>query len=270
MGIINTNNINCKCYYPKISIVTPSFNQGKYIEKTILSVITQKYPNLEYIIIDGGSTDNSVEIIKKYENYLKFWVSEPDRGQSHAINKGFDLATGEVLGWLNSDDLYAFDALAKVGTVDWSKTDFCYGEGEWISANDLVICRYPTIKPNYYTLIHRCTLCQPTVFFKKTAYQELGKLEEALHFVLDYEYWIRSIFNKKKYTYLPFVLAKSRMYEDNKSLSGIEEAKIERRDIYNKYYNNINNRLISSFVYFYVTYFTIKQERELFSKLYKR
>ena len=86
---------------PKISIVTPSFNQGKYLEKTILSVIEQGYPNLEQIIIDGGSTDESVEIIKKYEKHLAYWVSEPDRGQSHAINKGFERATGEIFGWLN-------------------------------------------------------------------------------------------------------------------------------------------------------------------------
>jgi glycosyltransferase involved in cell wall biosynthesis len=105
-----------KSELPKISIVTPSFNQGRFIEKTILSVIEQDYPNLEYIIIDGGSTDESVEIIKKYEKHLAYWVSEPDRGQSHAINKGFERATGEIFGWLNSDDWYhpgALKALAE-------------------------------------------------------------------------------------------------------------------------------------------------------------
>jgi GT2 family glycosyltransferase len=102
---------------PKISIVTPSFNQGKFLEKTILSVLEQGYPNLEYIIIDGGSTDNSVEIIRKYENRLAYWVSEPDCGQSNAINKGFERATGEILGWLNSDDWYHPGALKAVAEV---------------------------------------------------------------------------------------------------------------------------------------------------------
>src|ERR1700741_4157141 len=91
---------------PTISIVTPSFNQGQFLEQTIDSILSQQYPGLQYIIIDGGSTDNSVEIIKKYEKHLHFWVSEPDKGQSHAINKGLNIATGEVFNWLCSDDYY--------------------------------------------------------------------------------------------------------------------------------------------------------------------
>jgi glycosyltransferase involved in cell wall biosynthesis len=101
----------------KFSIVTPSYNQGQYLEKAILSVIEQDYPNLEYIIIDGGSTDNSLEIIKKYEKHLAYWVSEKDRGQSHAINKGFERASGDLFGWLNSDDYFAPDALKTVAEV---------------------------------------------------------------------------------------------------------------------------------------------------------
>ena len=105
--------------YPKISIVTPSFNQGKYIEQTIQSVLDQDYPNLEYIIIDGGSTDETVEIIKKYEHKIHYWVSEPDKGQTDGINKGFAKCTGEIFNWINSDDYYepgTFYKLAKLFT----------------------------------------------------------------------------------------------------------------------------------------------------------
>ena len=107
--------------WPRISIVTPSYNQGKFLEETIRSVFLQGYPNLEYIIIDGGSTDNSIEIIKKYEPWLTYWVSEKDRGQSHAINKGFEHATGEIYGWLNSDDYFlprALKAFAQASIKD--------------------------------------------------------------------------------------------------------------------------------------------------------
>ncbi|RYE40071.1 MAG: glycosyltransferase, partial [Sphingobacteriales bacterium] len=102
---------------PKISVITPSFNQGEYLEDTILSVIGQNYPNLEYIIIDGGSADNSVSIIKKYETHLSYWISEKDKGQSHAINKGFGLATGDILCWLNSDDLLLPSTLSYIASL---------------------------------------------------------------------------------------------------------------------------------------------------------
>ena len=103
--------------YPRISIVTPSFNQGKYIEQTIQSVLSQNYPNLEYIIIDGGSTDGTVEIIKKYEQQLTYWISEPDKGQTDAINKGFAKCTGEIFNWINSDDYYSPNSLHIVAEV---------------------------------------------------------------------------------------------------------------------------------------------------------
>src|SRR6056297_3391010 len=105
---------------PKISIVTPSFNQGKFLEKTIKSVIDQNYPHLEYIIIDGGSTDSSLNIIKKYEKHLDYWISEPDRGQSHAINKGLNYCSGQIFNWINSDDYLEPGALFKVAEA-WNQ-----------------------------------------------------------------------------------------------------------------------------------------------------
>ena len=114
--------------WPRITIVTPNYNQGQFIEETIRSVLLQGYPNLEYIIIDGGSTDNSVEIVKKYEQYLAYWVSEPDRGQSHAINKGFERCTGDYVAWMNSSDCYMPGALQYIfGNSKINNSDFIYG-----------------------------------------------------------------------------------------------------------------------------------------------
>ena len=121
--------LNRDLAWPRISIVTPSFNQGRFLERTILSVLNQNYPNLEYIVMDGGSTDESVEIIKKYENYLAYWISEKDNGQSDAIKKGFQKSTGEILAWLNSDDIYLSGALRGVAGFfrDGKGTEVVYG-----------------------------------------------------------------------------------------------------------------------------------------------
>lgn len=127
--------------WPRISIVTPSFNQGRYIEETIRSVLLQGYPNLEYIVIDGGSSDNSVGIIKKYEPWLAYWVSEADRGQAHAINKGFQKATGEIFGWLNSDDVYCKGALGFTGWLLYRRphVGLIYGDCDVIDGRSSMI-----------------------------------------------------------------------------------------------------------------------------------
>ena len=126
---------------PKISIVTPSLNQAKFLEKTIQSVLAQNYSDLEYIIIDGGSTDGSVEIIKKYQDKIAYWVSEKDRGQSHGINKGFALATGDIFAWLNSDDTYmpgALHTVAEYFSKD-SDLDFLYGDVNLINEKSIIL-----------------------------------------------------------------------------------------------------------------------------------
>ena len=115
--------------WPKISIITPSFNQGEYIEETIRSVLLQNYPNIEYIVIDGGSTDNTCEILKKYDPWIKYWHSEKDGGQGNALNQGFSVATGKILGWINSDDLYLPDCFKKIARcIVERKAEFVYGD----------------------------------------------------------------------------------------------------------------------------------------------
>ncbi|MBE9194454.1 glycosyltransferase [Synechocystis sp. LEGE 06083] len=209
--------------WPRISIVTPSYNQGQFIEETIRSVLLQGYPNLEYIIIDGGSTDNSVEIIKKYEPWLAYWVSEKDRGQSHAINKGLDIASGDILCWLNSDDYFLINALKAISTnaVNINSSKFwLVGKGfEKIENQDNVYFYSPCQNP---TIIAEEELCwnnvitQPAVFWsRKLNY----RLNESLHYALDWNLWnefIKEIPPKMLDDYI----AVSRVYGTTKCKTG--------------------------------------------------
>lgn len=176
--------------YPKLTVITPSFNQAQYLERTILSVLNQNYPNLEYFVIDGGSTDGSLAIIKKYERYLTGWVSEKDRGQTDAINKGFRRATGEYVAFQNSDDVYAPDALNRVAEA-WRKsptTDVFFGNIYFIDEEDVIQEEMRT--PAF------CVECQVyegmqvfnhSLFMRRSRLEALGWLDESLNFVIDYE-----------------------------------------------------------------------------------
>ncbi len=180
--------------YPKISIITPSYNQGEYLEQTINSVLSQDYPNLEYIIIDGNSSDRSVEIIKKYESRLFYWHSQPDRGQSDAINQGFAKATGDIMGWLNSDDLLAPDALNALAKV-YQPGDRCWTGGAiQISLNGSPVTHTPSnTKPiTYAELLHgRLILNQVSTFWTRELWEKAGGYVSDLHLAMDYELWLR-------------------------------------------------------------------------------
>ncbi|MCX7013773.1 MAG: glycosyltransferase family 2 protein [Candidatus Sumerlaeota bacterium] len=181
--------------WPKISIVTPSFNQGRFIEATLRTVLLQGHPNLEYIVMDGGSTDESVEIIRKYAPWLTHWVSEPDRGQSHAINKGFAKATGEIYGWLNSDDLFLPGALrtvvaARAGNptaVAW--VGDCYE----VTADQRVISRDAPKGLDKDSLADwgRNWFTQPSCLFSAPGWHKAGGLDETLHYAMDFDLWLK-------------------------------------------------------------------------------
>lgn len=181
---------------PKITVVTPSFNQGRFLEKTIRSVLLQGYPNLQYIVIDGGSTDESVEILKTYSPYLDFWVSEKDVGQSHAINKGFSRASGEIFCWLNSDDIFMPGALYIVGKLLEKRTGNFALVGNCIRTHEN---GSPAIRL-YGQYIDRLRLLQfwkgyqmhqPAIFWRCEVTQRVGMLNESLHLTMDYDYWTR-------------------------------------------------------------------------------
>lgn len=185
---------------PMISIITPSYNQGQFIEETIRSVLLQCYPNLEYIIIDGGSTDNSVEIIKKYDKWITYWVSEPDRGQAHGINKGLERATGEILAYLNSDDYYLPGALWKVAEhwCQFPQTDLIHGrcryvneQGDKIGEQFGNITRFDEIIDLWDVWWKQRQFVQPEVFWTKRITDKVGLFREELFYAMDYDYWCR-------------------------------------------------------------------------------
>lgn len=206
--------------WPKISIVTPSYNQAQFIEETICSVLLQDYPNLEYIIIDGDSTDGSVEIIKKYETQLAYWVSEPDRGQSHAINKGWQRATGEIVAWLNSDDTYEPGAIRKVASFMQNnpEVDMVYGKCFYIDKESLIVAPFQHQEFNVSKMIqdHRWYIPQQTVWLRRCILDKVGLLDEGLHFKMDRDLYIRIGLNGKVVK-LPIHLANFRTHEDAKS-----------------------------------------------------
>lgn len=218
----------------KISIITPSYNQGQFLEQTIDSVLSQNYPNLEYIIIDGGSSDNSIEIIKKYEKHLTYWVSEKDNGQSHAINKGYAKATGEIINWLNSDDYYEKDSLCKVSQVfensevkvvcgrsrvfdDSSKTE-SYSTGTDIYKNNLA------------KTIAWARIDQPETFFRRSSLNTQYLVNERLHYIMDRDLWIRYLISNglSGIQTIPDILVNFRLHSSSKSISQIENFGIER------------------------------------------
>lgn len=267
---------------PKISIITPSYNQGMYIEETIRSVLLQDYPNSEYIIMDGGSTDSTLEIIKKYEPWLTYWESVPDRGQSHAINKGIEKASGDWIAWLNTDDIYLQNALMNIASIITQSVEpisWIVGTTIFTDSNLHEISRF---KPHLYTEPSRdinyipqgwidfvCTkrsgiaLPQPSSFWRRTAVIQAGGINESLKYAMDHELYGRlayqgihpvltekalacfRIHNDQKTADFPIVFWKEELRIVHNWLSRVNE--IEKQKL--KVYGNWLNRFIRIYPY---------------------
>lgn len=205
---------------PKISVVTPSFNQAQYLEATIKSVLDQNYPNLEYIIIDGGSTDGSVDIIKRYASQLAYWVSEPDRGQSHAINKGLQRATGDWVGWQNSDDIYysnAFDYVAQ-RALKSQATELIIADINLLDEQGGVLRDMRYVKPTYQSLLAEgMVLTNQAAFWKRDLHKRIGWLDESLHYGFDYEWFLRVLAATRHANHIPEIIGALRYHSATKT-----------------------------------------------------
>ena len=206
----------------KFSIVIPSFNQGRFLERTLLSILNQNYPAIELIIIDGGSTDETLSIIQKYEKNIFYWISEPDKGQSEALNKGFSKSTGDIYGWQNSDDIYLPGVFAKVSQVFTNNTNIevCYGNWYTINKNDRIINTHYALKPRvpHYPYENLDAFNQ-TIFWKHSAHQRLGNFDPNLYQLMDNDFIIKLLLNEgpSKFYKTDAFLGAFRNHDDQKT-----------------------------------------------------
>jgi len=225
--------------HPKITIITPSLNQGQFIDATIHSVLSQEYPNLEYIIVDGGSTDNTLYILRSYSDRIT-WVSEKDTGQTNAINKGLRMSNGEIVAYLNADDLLLPGSLKKIAKsfMDHPEAMWVTGRCRIIDEKDREVRKLITVYKNLYLRMHNQSLLlitdyisQPATFWRAKAYKASGSFDEKFHYAMDYEYWLR-LNARYPLLVIPQYLAAFRIHSQSKNTNAghkdvyVEEEKV--------------------------------------------
>lgn len=216
--------------WPKISIVTPSYNQGQFIEETIRAVLLQGYPDIEYIIIDGGSQDETLTILTKYEPWLAYWVSEKDKGQADALNKGFGRATGQIFYWINSDDWPEKEVFGRVVQqfLLFQDVDVLYGDMSLTDQTSRVLRFIATTDFKDGEVFVRNRIAQPAVFFRSLLWRQFGPARESLHFIMDYELWLRWLLEGVRFKHFPGSRAFFRLHQASKTtnLRRIEQSEI--------------------------------------------
>jgi len=207
-----------------VSIITPSYNQASYLEQTIQSVLGQDYPRVEYLVIDGASTDGSIEIIKKYEDRLAYWISEKDSGQAEAINKGLARAKGDILAWLNSDDYYLPNTISAIVKCFEENPDvvMVYGDMLAVDGNGQTINVLKYKHLSLEDLLCFQIIGQPSVFFRRSALEKIGLLDTSFHFMLDHHLWIR-LAQQGRILHVPQVWSAARYHAEAKNRARAEE-----------------------------------------------
>jgi len=224
---------------PLVSIVTPTYNAGRYLKESIESVLGQDYPHIEYLLVDSYSTDDTETIVNKYDGRLRM-IRGPRLGPAHAIHTGFTQARGSILGWLNADDKYAPDAVrsAVEHFLKHPGTDVVYGDANWIDETGGVIRRYPTIAFDASVLARDCFISQPASFFRAAVYQECV-LDESLPVSFDYDLWIRLAALDRRFRYIPQTLASSRMHRECLTLARRRQVFEVTMDLLKRHYGYI-------------------------------
>jgi glycosyltransferase involved in cell wall biosynthesis len=234
----------------KVSVVTPSFNQGRFIERTLRSVATQSGDHINHMVVDGGSTDNTIDILKSFGSDVG-WVSGKDNGQTDAVNKGIRGTDGDIIGWLNSDDIYYPDAISRVVAFfdAHPEIDVVYGMADHIDQDDKAFETYPSEPWNFERLKETCYICQPTAFFRRRVIEKHGLLDDDLHYCMDYEFWLRLGKAGVRFAYLEDKLAGSRLYAGNKTLGSRVKVHAEINDVLKKKFGKVPERWLWNYAH---------------------
>jgi glycosyltransferase involved in cell wall biosynthesis len=245
---VNRNITDEASEFPKVSIITPSYNQGEFIERTILSVLNQDWPNIEYIIVDGASTDNTREIIEKYEQHLVWWVSEPDKGQTNAINKGIKMATGKYITWICSDDILLPGAITKLVTIleKNPQIGMVFGGVAFLDEYDMVTKTLAYTDMTLEKLLYHkhSTIAQPSSLLRRKSLDDAGGLDESLTYCMDYDFWIRLHRIAGSINLDDSFLSGYRLHTRSKTVGSYPKMALEKIRVNRKYTKNIINKVI--------------------------